>query len=177
MSQDTKPTSPNPKDSIGITKMPLHLVSGIVAAYQSIAHYLGNVKYGAWNYLVCGARSSVYFAACLRHLYRWWSGEENDPVDGTPHLANALACINILIETSERGNMIDDRPPRSDVGAVFAKLEPIMTKILERYADKDPRHYVIGDEEEQQGAQPDAAGPDVNAFEQAIVKALRESAK
>jgi hypothetical protein len=135
----------NPKDAIAMDKMPLHLVSGVVAAYQAIAHYLGNVKYGAWNYVACGARASIYFAAALRHLWRWYWGEENDPVDGTPHLANALACINILIETSERGIMLDDRPPKFDLGKVFEKLERLMPQIRERYKDRDPRHYTIAD--------------------------------
>ena len=142
---DSKPT--NPKDGIGITKTPLHLVSGVITAYASIAHYLGNVKYGAWNYLSGGARASVYFAAALRHLYRWWSGEEFDPEDGTPHLANALACINILIETKYRGKMTDDRPPATDLQPIYNEIEKMMANIKERYKDKDPRHYTIADSE------------------------------
>lgn len=135
----------NPKDSIGTTKVPLHLVSGVVKAYQAVAHYLGNVKYGAWNYRAGGARASIYKAACERHMDRWWEGEQYDPVDGTPHLANALACINILIETQTAGNMVDDRPPSRDIGAVYAEMEAIMVKIRERYADHNPRHYTIAD--------------------------------
>lgn len=140
---DTKPT--NPKDAIGVTKLPLHLVSPIVKAYQAVAHYLGNVKYGAHNYVVCGARASVYKAACDRHMDAWWAGEEFDPADGTPHLANAMACIGILIETFEAGNLTDDRPPSTAYSRVRAKLEPIMAKILAQHGDKRPRHYSIQD--------------------------------
>jgi len=39
---DVKAT--NPKDAIATNKLPLHLVSPIVKAYQAIAHFLGNVK-------------------------------------------------------------------------------------------------------------------------------------
>jgi 5'(3')-deoxyribonucleotidase len=143
--QGGKPT--NPKDAIATDKMPLHLVSGVVEAYAAIAHYLGNVKYGAWNYREGGARASIYLAALKRHIQRWTEGEENDPVDGTPHLANALACINILIEASENGNLVDDRPPsRADVlNRVYAKLEKLMPQIRDRYKDKNPKHFTIQD--------------------------------
>ena len=143
---DSKPT--NPKDCLGVLKVPLHLVSGVVKAYQAVAHYLGNVKYGAWNYRAGGARASVYYAALGRHMDRWWEGQELDPVDGTPHLANALACINILIETQERGNLIDDRPPSTDLGPLYERVESMMGKIRERYADRDPKHYTIEDTRE-----------------------------
>lgn len=131
----------NPKDAIGMTKVPMHLVSGIVKVYQAIAHYLGNIKYGAWNYRRMGARASVYKAALDRHMDAWWEGEDLDPVDGTPHLANALACINILIECSERGNMVDDRPPKSNYREVVKRMETLMPQINERYKDMKPTHY------------------------------------
>jgi hypothetical protein len=131
----------NPKDAIGQTKIPMHLVSGIVKVYQAIAHYLGNIKYGAWNYRAKGARASVYVAALHRHIDAWWEGEDNDPVDGTPHLANALACINILIETSVRGNMVDDRPPKSEYREVVKKMEALMPQINERYKHMRPTNY------------------------------------
>lgn len=140
-----KPT--NPKDGIGVTKLPLHLVSPIVEAYQSIAHYLGNVKYGAWNYRGAGIRYSIYYAALKRHIGSWWEGEEYDPVDGTPHLANALACINIIIEGKHAGNATDDRPPsqKEELAKIRAQFEALMVKILERYGDKNPYHYSIAD--------------------------------
>lgn len=143
---DLKPT--NPKDAIGGTKLPLHLVSPIIKAYQSIAHFLGNVKYGAHNYLAGGARASIYKAACDRHMDAWWAGEELDPADGTPHLANAMACIGILIECKEAGNLTDDRPPSTRYTEVRAMLEPIMERIMKQYADKAPRHYTISDNDE-----------------------------
>jgi hypothetical protein len=142
-SLNVKPT--NPKDAIGVMKVPLHLVSPISKAYQAIAHFLGNVKYGAWNYRACGARASIYKSALERHMDRWFSGEENDPADGTPHLANALACINILIETQYAGNMIDDRPPKLDVDRAYRMVEELMPKIVEKYKDRDPKHYTIAD--------------------------------
>ena len=137
----------NPKDGIATNKLPSHLVSPIVKAYQAIAHFLGNVKYGAWNFRVAGARASVYRAAVDRHLDAWWEGEEIDPTDGTPHLANALCCINILIDAKHSGGLIDDRPPSraGELAKVRAEFEALMPLIRERYADKNPRHYTIDD--------------------------------
>lgn len=142
---DTKAT--NPKDAIGVLKVPLHLVSPIVKAYQSLAHYLGNVKYGAWNFRTCGARASVYKAALDRHIDKWWEGEEFDPADNTPHLANAQACLNILIECSLGGNLVDDRPPSraKELNEVYAMVERTMGEIRDRYKDRAPRHYTIAD--------------------------------
>lgn len=138
----------NPKDAIAGNKLPLHLISPIVKAYQAISHYLGNVKYGAWNWRGAGARASVYRAALERHIDAWWEGEDYDPVDGTPHLANALACINILIDAKHVGKLIDDRPPsnHAELAAVRMEFEALMPKIRERYADKNPHHYTIADQ-------------------------------
>lgn len=142
-----KPT--NPKDAIASDKLALHLVSPIVKAYQAISHYLGQVKYGAWNWRGAGARASIYRAALDRHLDAWWEGEENDPADGTPHLANALACIGILIDAKHAGKLIDDRPPSNHKGLadVRSQFEALMPKIRERYADKAPKHFTIADTE------------------------------
>lgn len=140
---DEKPT--NPKDAISSSKLPLHLVSPVVKAYQAVVHLLGNVKYGAWNYRAGGARASVYRAALERHMDRWWEGEELDPVDGTPHLANALACIDILIDCSVMGNLQDDRPPSAPIARVYEDMERITAAVLEKYGDRRPRHYTIAD--------------------------------
>jgi len=139
--------STNPKDAIATNKLPSHLVSPIVKAYQAISHFLGNVKYGAWNYRGAGARASVYKAALDRHVDAWWEGEEIDPVDGTPHLANALACIGILIDAKHSGKLVDDRPPslHGELTKLRSEFEALMPKIRERYADKAPYHYTIAD--------------------------------
>lgn len=145
--KDTNPKDTNPKDAIAIDKLPMHLVSPIIKAYQAIAHYLGNVKYGAWNYRAAGVRNSIYKSALERHVDAWWEGEDYDPTDGTPHLANAQACLNILIEGQYTPGTVDDRPPsrRKELAAVRAEFEALMPKLREKYADKSPRHYTIAD--------------------------------
>lgn len=136
----------NPKHAIGETKAPLHLVPAVTKIFSSIAHFLGKVKYGAWNWRAAGVSASTYKAALERHMDRWWEGEEFDPVDGTPHLANALACINILIEGFYRGNINDDRPPSTNLQPAHDMAEKLMAEIKERYKDKNPVHYTISSE-------------------------------
>ena len=145
----TAPTAKatNPKDMVATDKLPLHLISPICEAYQALAHYLGNVKYGAWNWRVGGVRASVYVGAFKRHVGAWSEGEKYDPTDGTPHLANAQACLNILIEAEEMGVLVDDRAPSraSILARVRAEMEAMMPKIRARYADKNPHHHTIKD--------------------------------
>jgi hypothetical protein len=140
----------NPKDAIANNKLPLHLVSPLLKAYHSLAAFLGNVKYGAWNWRASGVRSSVYVAALHRHIDAWWEGQEKDPVDGTPHLANALACLGILIEAQHFNKLIDDRPPskNEEWQKVRDELEALMPLIREMYKDKNPKHWTIDDTNE-----------------------------
>ncbi len=140
-----KPT--NPKDAVGISKLPMNLVSPIVKSYQAIAQFLGMVKYGAWNWRHGGARASIYKAALDRHIDAWWEGEELDPADGTPHLANALACISILIDAKHAGQLIDDRPPSNhqELARVRVEFEAMMVRIREQYKDMQPHHFTIAE--------------------------------
>jgi dATP/dGTP diphosphohydrolase len=142
----------NPKDLIGITKLPLHLVSPIMKAYLSISMYLGATKYGTWNWRGNRTTASVYFAALQRHLDKWWQGEEDD-ADGTPHLANALACLTIIMEGRYIGNMADDRPPSVSLDPLYKKLEAMMPHIKEKFGDYQPKHFTIADKVHDGGTQ------------------------
>lgn len=137
-----KPT--NPKDSLGVLKVPLQLLSPIAKAFQAVAHYLGATKYGAWNWRGVGVKGSIYYAAAQRHLDQWYSGEDMDD-DGTPHLANAAACINILIEAQYQGNMIDDRPPKVDLRLAYKDVEKAMRVVREKYGHMEPKQWTIND--------------------------------
>lgn len=62
----------------------------------------GASKYGAWNWTRVPESRDRYFAAAMRHLVAWRSGEANDPESGLPHLAHAACCVLFLIhETRE----------------------------------------------------------------------------
>jgi len=135
----------NPKDAIAGNKVPLWLCSPIATAKWALAQFAGMIKYGAWNWRVAGVRSSVYLSAAKRHLDAYISGEELDPVDGTEHLANVMACCAILLDAKAAGKLTDDRPPSVNLRPTYAEIEAQMEKLRTQYADKDPRHYTIGD--------------------------------
>ena len=143
--QQPDPDRTNPKDMIGDKKLALHLLSPIAEAHWVVAQYAGMLKYGAWNWRAAGVRSSVYISAARRHLAAYTSGEEFDPVDGSHHLGNVMACCAILLEAREIGKLTDDRPPCFSHRSAYKWAEDQMAALKVQYADKAPKHYTIGD--------------------------------
>lgn len=137
----------NPKDAIGARKVALSLLSPVAKAAWSAAQYLGAVKYGAFNWRVAGVRMTVYLDAIDRHRDAILSGEWYDPVDGTIHLGNIMACCAIILDAKAAGKLVDDRPPSVDHRPAYAETEAIMARNREQYAHLDPRHYTIADTE------------------------------
>lgn len=137
----------NPKDAIGDTKVPLALCSPIAEAHWSAAQFAGMTKYGSWNWRIAGVRASVYISAMKRHIAAFVSGETHDPIDGTHHLGNVMACAAILLDAAAAGKLTDDRPPSVDVRDAYADVQALMSKLKAQYADKSPHHYTINDTE------------------------------
>lgn len=137
----------NPKDAIGDKKVPLALLSPIAKAHWAAAMFSGKIKYGAWNWRAAGVRSSIYLSAMQRHIDAYTSGEEHDPVDGTHHLGNIIACAAILLDARAAGKLNDDRPPSVGLRSTYAEIEQTMERLRAQYADKAPRHYTIDDTE------------------------------
>lgn len=143
--QQPDPGRTNPKDMIGDKKLALHLLSPIAEAHWAVGQYAGMLKYGAWNWRAAGVRASVYISAARRHLAAYLSGEEFDPVDGSHHLGNVMACCSILLEAREIGKLTDDRPPCFSHRSAYKWAEDQMATLKVQYADKAPKHYTIGD--------------------------------
>ena len=124
-----------PKDALGAAKAALlSVVPASSLLYEGAAMADGARKYGAYNYRGKKAKASVYVDACLRHLLAWYDGEENAADSGLPHLAHAKACLGILIDTKETGNLIDDRPPTGTAAALlerFRKTESVTSPGLD----------------------------------------------
>ena len=100
----------NPKDRIGITKPSLHLIPASAQVREAKVFELGAAKYGAFNWRRNSVLSSVYVSAALRHIHSYFDGESVDPESGQPHLAHARACMGILLDAMDTGNLVDDRP-------------------------------------------------------------------
>lgn len=134
----------NPKDTVGSTKLPLHLWPTAATAMGCIALLNGALKYGRNNWREVGVRASIYVDACQRHLAAWFEGEKEDE-EGVPHLGAALACLAILVDCEAAGKLIDDRQYPGGHRELMESLTPIVDRLRERHESKSPKHYTIGD--------------------------------
>ena len=101
----------NPKDRIGDTKPPLHLIPPAAEILEAVVMGLGARKYGPYNWRSSSIRATVYIAAAKRHLAQWLDGQNDDAESGVSHLAHARACLGILLDAQSLHCLIDDRPP------------------------------------------------------------------
>jgi len=90
------------------TKPDLSLLPKVFLEAVAKAFMVGEKKYGRYNYCK-GHDASQLIAAAQRHLAAWFEGEENDPVDGQPHLGSVGACIAMLLRQQELGTLKDNR--------------------------------------------------------------------
>lgn len=127
----------NPKDSVGVRKVPLHVVSSFVLMEMALGMMEGGRKYGAHNYRVAGVRASVYYDAAMRHLMAWWEGEDIDKDSGLSHVTKALSCLSVLRDSMHYGNWVDDRPPRLEDGWV-STLNEKASDIINKYPEPVP---------------------------------------
>lgn len=101
----------NPKDRIGKTKPPLHLIPPAAEILEAVVMGLGARKYQPFNWRTSKVRATVYISAARRHLAQWLDGNNDDSESGVSHLAHARACLGILLDAQTSGNLVDDRPP------------------------------------------------------------------
>lgn len=130
----------NPKDAIGITKVPISVLPMPVVGEVGVALYEGALKYGRHNYRDAGVRASVYFdAVVLRHLGAWWEGEDIDPDSDLSHVTKAIAGLMVLRDSMIRGNWVDDRPPKCAEGWV-AELNKKTAALRAKYPNPKAPH-------------------------------------
>ena len=134
-----KPT--NPKDLVGVRKVPMSTVPATVMAEIGVAMLEGASKYGRHNYRVVGVRGSVYYDGVMRHLMAWWEGEDLDPDSGMSHVTKAITSLVVLRDAMMQGKFTDDRPPRAL--PFYPTLNAGAAGIIDRYADRNPTHYTI----------------------------------
>jgi hypothetical protein len=135
----------NPKDAVGIRKVPFSVLPMNVLWHIGLAMLEGALKYGRHNYRAAGVRASVYFDATVaRHIMPWWAGEDIDAESGRHHLDKAIASLMVLRDSMLQGNWIDDRPPRQPFN--LAELNAEAGRLMDLHAEKNPHHYTIKDE-------------------------------
>lgn len=135
----------DPKESVGIRKVPMSVVPAPVLAEAAVGLLEGARKYGRHNWRVTGARASVYYDAALRHLMQWWEGEDIDPDSGLSHVTKAICSLIVLRDAMMTGNFTDDRPPVAPEGFV-RDLEPAINDLFDRYPTAAKAHCQISDQ-------------------------------
>lgn len=150
MLDESKVMRDNPKDMVGSNKLPMHLWPTTATAMGCLAMLNGAEQYGRGNFRAIGVRASVYQSAAKRYLDAWFEGEENDPKDGVPHLAAALACIAIIVDARVQGKLIDDRMygDPEKFRAFIDEITPHVRRLKEFHKNKNPKHWTIADSEE-----------------------------
>lgn len=140
---DVKQT--NPKDMVGTRKAGTSCIPQAVIAELGVALLEGACKYGRYNWRVAGVRASVYIDALQRHIFdQWWDeGEDIDMDSQLSHLTKGIATLVVLRDAMIQGMLVDDRPPKSK--PFIKNLNQSAAEMVDRHADKNPRHYTIDD--------------------------------
>lgn len=128
----------NPKDAVGIAKVPQSVISRLVLGELGLAMFEGARKYGRHNYRVAGVRASVYFDAVNRHMDAWWEGEDLDPDSGLSHVTKAIATLVVLRDAMIQDKFTDDRPPPAKDAGWMVKLNQLAAALIAKYPDPKP---------------------------------------
>ena len=128
----------NPKDLLGIKKPALQLIPPAAIVHESLAMMNGAYvkEYGPFNWRERRVLASIYVAALKRHVDAWWDGEECAADSGVHHLGHARACLGILLDALELGNLGDDRPP---AGTSVSLIEVVHAILLVKGIDDKAR--------------------------------------
>lgn len=106
---------PNPKQLNGDKKVPVQLVPPALTLGAAKALGEGASRYGPYNWRESNVEAMTYVGAILRHLYAYLDGEDIDPESpvGKRHLDGIAGSIAILLDATDGGFLIDNRPPKS----------------------------------------------------------------
>jgi hypothetical protein len=95
-------------------KVRYDLVSPIALHYVALVWTMGTYKYAPRNWEK-GLSFSGCFGCAMRHAWKWFRGEENDPESGLPHLAHAVWNLMVILHLSFTKPQFDDRVDLTEV--------------------------------------------------------------
>lgn len=125
----------NPKDQIGLKKVSLSKIPVAGLIHEAMAMKDGAAKYGPHNWRENPVIGTVYVDAALRHIFAWFDGENEAADSGVHHLGHAKACLGILLDAMETGNLDDDRPIPGKAAEMF-----------EQFAEKAAPTFILRNE-------------------------------
>lgn len=132
----TSTKSTNPKDAVGVAKVPYSTVPRGVIAELGLAMLEGALRYGRHNYRVTSVRASVYYDACMRHVDEWYEGQDIDKASGLHNITKAIACLTVLRDAMLQGTLNDDRPP--GVPLHLDEMNAHAASLLKRFPNPKP---------------------------------------
>ena len=132
----------NPKDAVGIRKVPMSAVP-LPVLYEVGLAMLEGCKYGRHNYRIAGVRASVYYDALWRHIGAWWEGEDIDEKSGLPHIVKAIATLVVLRDSQIAENWVDDRPPIIIDSQFWDKVNENASAIVDSIKEPIPAYTQI----------------------------------
>lgn len=119
----------NPKQLQGDYKVPLHLVPPGLSIYAAMALGEGGlwkaVPYGPYNFRDSQVEAMTYIGGMLRHIQDYLDGYDIDPDSpvNKPSLAGVAGSLAILIDATENGNLIDNRPRKGNARGMMDRFE------------------------------------------------------
>jgi dATP/dGTP diphosphohydrolase len=116
------PVDANPKDLVGSKKVSMTKLPAIAQLHGNHAMMYGAKVYGPYNWREKKVQAEIYVDAALRHITAWNEREECASDSHVHHLGHAMACLAILLDAQETGNLIDNRPTGGEA----------YTKVLDR---------------------------------------------
>lgn len=131
----TEKKDSNPKDALGIKKVPFHVIPSKPLLEVGLAMMEGGRKYGSHNYREIGVSMSTYYNAAMRHLVAWWEGEDIDPDSGVHHVVKAMASLFVVRDGMHMGNCVDDRPIRYPDGINIGEFNKLADDIITKYPE------------------------------------------
>jgi len=135
--------STNPKDLVGVKKPPLHLVPPALVLHTSQAMANGAAKYGPFNWREHPVKMTVYVGAAMRHLAELLDGENVARDSKVHHAAHVSACMAIILDALETGNLIDDRPTKGCASDVIERMTATDRPAILPPAPKPCQHVFI----------------------------------
>jgi hypothetical protein len=108
------PDTTNPKDLLGVKKVSTSKFPAAALIHGAHAMMNGADKYGPYNWRGNKVRATIYLDACERHLIAYREREQIAADSGVHHLGHAIACLAIILDAEETGNLIDDRPEKGE---------------------------------------------------------------
>lgn len=91
---------------LGVDQIPVEMLEELARVFD-----YGAKKYARDNWKK-GVPWHEFYGSALRHIFKWWQGEDIDPESNCLHLAHAICNLTFLLWYSKYNVGLDDRAGR-----------------------------------------------------------------